>query len=75
MKAIKKETLKTFHPIEITLTIESEDELLDLFHRVNLTPSVVREEAKKSTHRIPAAFLHTNMLFHILVAEINKLEA
>ena len=43
MKVEIKETETKFEPITITLTIESEEELCDLWHRINLAPDVINE--------------------------------
>lgn len=41
MKATIIETKKQFEPIEIKLVIESEEELCDLWHRLNISPSYI----------------------------------
>ena len=43
MKVEVKEKTKTFEPIEIKLTIESEEELCDLWHRVNLGANILKK--------------------------------
>jgi len=40
-KIIEKEKEKKFEPIVVELTIESEEELCDLWHRLNISPSTI----------------------------------
>ena len=37
---VKVNTKKEFQPIELTITIESEEELCDLWHRLNVSKNV-----------------------------------
>jgi len=43
MKLAQKITPKGFEPIELKLTIESQDELLELWHRLNLSFDTIKK--------------------------------
>jgi len=43
MKVIRKEDKKRFNPIELTITIESEEELCDMWHRLNAAASYIND--------------------------------
>ena len=47
-----KKTSQEFRPITIELTIESKDELLDLWHRMNMSPRRI-EKSYSGTQQRP----------------------
>jgi len=51
MKVEVKQVEKKFEPIELVITIESEEELCSLWHRLNLSPSVVNSNSCTAKHK------------------------
>jgi hypothetical protein len=60
VKNITKE--KTFEPITLEITIESEDELVDLWHRLNLSIKHVNDNSDTS-FLPPVKYRESFMLF------------
>ena len=60
-KIIPTEKPKTFEPVTIQVTIESEEELLNLYHRLNISTMAVRKVANKG-----AKLTDDHRLFHII---------
>lgn len=48
---VEVEKKETFKPIKITLTIESEEEFCDLFHRVNAASNIINEAANELVYK------------------------
>lgn len=60
-----------FEPIELTITIESQDELLELYHRINVGAS--RFDGIHSVHPKPSSFSNTEGLWSLLEKHVRKL--
>ena len=67
-----KETKKEFKPFTIELTIETEDELYELWHRLNLGFDDIREKSCHNVHDYPFPNTYTITPFWSVLD--NKLE-
>jgi len=47
---VKAETLTEFKPIKVELVIETKDELLDLWHRLNMSVACVQENSRRDSY-------------------------
>ena len=71
MQVIKKNTEKKFEPLVIEMTIESEDELMALYNRLNAPSAVIERwlNTSANTSRISYSSLE---LFEILDDELDR---
>jgi len=72
MKAEVKNESERFQPIELTITIESEQELCDLWHRFNVSDMIINAESKSLKY--PANGDATFWLVLEKLVKENKLE-
>ena len=61
-----------FQPITLEIVIESKDELLEMYHRLNAAPIKVREGSPGSAP-YPNYWCQGIPLYNFLEAEVNKL--
>lgn len=47
VKLQKTKKLPSFEPIQLTITIESQDELIEFWHRLNIAPDNVKKYNKR----------------------------
>ena len=69
MEVHVKETAKKFRPVTLSLTIESKDELVLLWHRFNLGVESLRKGYSDSTPpsvRVPDRDLNNSKVWNIL---------
>ena len=65
---VTAETIKGFTPIKVELIIESNDELLDLWHRLNMSVACVRENSEcDSYHPFPKDWREVGHNFFIVI--------
>lgn len=71
MKVQVKEKPKTFEPIEIKLTIESEEELCDLWHRTAVEPNVLLNTTLKGILKFNADLNSCDRLYRMIDMYVN----
>ena len=72
VKQINNEEPIEFKPIQIELTIESEDELLELWHRLNIGFHSVKDSSSDYRKPFPMGEYYTNSLWTFLDEEYDK---
>lgn len=71
MEARRIETPEKFKPIKIEITIHSKNELLELYHRLDLTPNCVENNAANTkTVELPSVWNEDNFTLFELIEEI-----
>ncbi len=60
---MKIETKNEWKPVTISITFETRDELLDYWHRLNVSPASVRRTAEESRVEIPKYLCVTSFVW------------
>jgi hypothetical protein len=72
MKVTWSKPAKAFEPVEVTIAIESEDELLCLYHRHNVSWSKVCGYEPYSGRRVPTKMNRDDVLFDALAQIVRE---